>query len=167
MTDLVKPTGYPASIFGVIQILRSCPRKKKLFKLKKSKTPTFDVPFTSRTVPVLNLSALNLNLKGWKYDLHHCFIDKENVHAYLRKMTNKFTQNNHHTKDNTYNDLHHLRNNKNIVLVSGDKESSIVVMNKVDYGKKVNGMIKEGIKEGKYEMTRDTTRKDLEKLPLS
>ena len=80
-------------------------------------------------------------------------------------MTNKFTQNNHHTKDNTYNDLHHLRNNKNIVLVSGDKESSIVVMNKVDYGKKVNGMIKEGIKEGKYEMTRDTTRKDLEKLP--
>ena len=78
-------------------------------------------------------------------------------------MTSKFTQNNHHTKDNLY----HLRNNKNIVLLSGDKESSIVVMNKVDYGKKVNGMIKEGIKEGKYEMTRDTTHKDLEKLPLS
>ena len=82
-------------------------------------------------------------------------------------MANKFTQNNRHTKDNTYHDLHHLRNNKNIALLSEDKESSIVVMNKVDYSKKVNGMINEGIKEGKYEMTRDTTHKDLEKLPLS
>ena len=59
--------------------------------------------------------------------------------------------------------MHHLRNTKNIVLLSGDKETSILVMNKVDYGKKVNGMIK----EGKYEITRDTTHKDLEKLPLS
>ena len=37
-------------------------------------------------------------------------------------------------------------------------------MNKVDYVKKVNRMINEGIRQGKYEMTTDTTHKDLEKF---
>ena len=79
-------------------------------------------------------------------------------------MTNKFTQNIRHTKDNTYHDLRHLRNNKDIVLLSGDKDSSVVVMNKVDYVEKVNGRINEGIQRGKYEMTTGTTYKDLEKF---
>ena len=43
------------------------------------KIPTFDVPFTSATIPVINLSGFNLNLKGLKYDLHHCFIDKSRL----------------------------------------------------------------------------------------
>ena len=104
------------------------------------------------------LSGFNLNLKGLKYGLHHCFIDKsrlvrrniatelgylahcvqmdisseelENFHKYLRLMTNKFTQNIRHTMDNTYHDLRQLRNNKDIVLLSGEKCSSVVVMNK-------------------------------------
>ena len=36
----------------------------------------------------------------------------------------KFTQNIRHTKDNTYHDLRHLRNNKDNVLLSGDKDLS-------------------------------------------
>ena len=147
-------------------------KNKKLFQLKKFKAPKFGVPLTSATVPVINLSGFNLNLKGLNYGLHHCFIDKsrlarkniaieleylahtvqkhissenlENFHEYLHKMTNKFTQNIRHTKDNTYNHLRHLRSNKDIVLLSGDKDSSVVIMNKVDYVKKVNGMINEG-----------------------
>ena len=79
-------------------------------------------------------------------------------------MTNKFTQNIRHTKDNTYHHLHHLRSNKDIVLLSGNKDSSVVIMNKADYVKKVNGMINEGIRQGKYEMTADTNHKDLEKF---
>ena len=47
-------------------------------------------------------------------------------------MTNKFNQDIRCTKDNTYHDLHHLRNNKDIVLMSRDKYSTAVVMNKVD-----------------------------------
>ena len=69
-------------------------------------------------------------------------------------MTNKFTQNICHAKDNTYHDLHHLRNNKDIVLLSGDKDSYVVVINKADYVKNVNGMINEGIQQGKYELLR-------------
>ena len=99
-------------------------KNKLLFQLKKFKTPKFDVPLTSATVTVLNVSGLYLNLKGLKYSLHHCFIDKsrlvrrniateleylvhtvqrdissqnlENFHGYVRKMTNKFTQNIRH-----------------------------------------------------------------------
>ena len=79
-------------------------------------------------------------------------------------MTNKFTQNIRHTKDNTCHDLHHLRNNKDIVILSGVKDSSVVVMNIVDFVKKVGGMINEGIQQGKYEMTTDTIHEDLEKF---
>ena len=88
----------------------------------------------------------------------------ENFHEYLRKMINKFTQNICHTNDNTYHDLRHLRNKKDIVLLSKDKYTSAVVLNKVYYVKKVNGMINEGIKQGKYEITTDTTHEDLEKF---
>ena len=90
--------------------------------------------------------------------------DLENFHEYLRKMTNKFTQNICHTKDNTYHDFCHLRNNKDIALLSGDKDSSVVVMNKVDYVEKVNSMINENIRQDKYEMTTDSTHEDLEKF---
>ena len=167
-------------------------KNKKLFQLKKFKTLTCDVPFNSATVPVINLSGFNLNLKDLKYGLHHCFIDKSRLvrrnietelkylshtaekdissedlkhfHEYLRKMTNKFTQNICHARDNTYHDLRHLRNNKDIVLLSGDKDSSAVVINKVYYVKNVNGMINEGIQQGKYEIITDTTHEDLEKF---
>ena len=37
-------------------------------------------------------------------------------------------------------------------------------MSKVDYVKKVTGMINEGIPQGKCRMTMDTTHKDLEKF---
>ena len=43
------------------------------------KAPTFDDPLTSAIVPVINLSGFNLNLKGLKYGLHHCFIDKSRL----------------------------------------------------------------------------------------
>ena len=147
-------------------------KNKKLFQLKKFRTPTFDVSLTSATIPAINLSGFNLNLKDLKYGLHHCFIDKsrlgrraistdyeylahtfqkyissedlEKFHEYLCKMTNKFTQTISHTKDNTYHDLHYLRNNKGIVLLSGDKDSPVVVMNKVDSIKSVHDMINHG-----------------------
>ena len=144
-------------------------------------------------------------MKDFKYSLHHCFIDKtklvrrnitteleylvhtvqkdilleelEKFHEYLLKMTNKFTQSIFHTRDNAYHDLRHLRSNKDIallsvekdfpvviVLLAEEKDFSAVVKNKVDYVKKVNNMINEGIQHGNEEMTTDTTYEDLEKF---
>ena len=78
----------------------------------------------------------------------------EYVHEDLRKMTNKFTQNVYHTKDDTYRNLRHLIQNNFIVLLAGDKDSLVVVMNKNDYILKVDNMINEGIQKGKYEWTK-------------
>ena len=108
-----------------------------------------------------------------KYSLHHSFIDKnryikrdlgveletlaanvdefvfpevkEEFHQFLRNTTNTLTNNVYHTKDDTCNKTKSLRDNKNIVILSGDKDSSIVIMNKKDYNKKVEEMINEGI----------------------
>ena len=108
-----------------------------------------------------------------KYDLHHSFIDKnrfikrdlgveleslatnvdefvspevkEEFHQFLRNTTYTLTNNVYHTKDDTYNKTKSLRDNKNIVILSENFDSSIVKMNKKDYDKKVEEMINEGI----------------------
>ena len=54
-------------------------KNKKLFQLKKFKTPKSGVPFISTTVPVISLSGFNLNLKDLKYGINHCFIDKSRL----------------------------------------------------------------------------------------
>ena len=38
-----------------------------------------------------------------------------------------------------------IRENRDIVKLSGDKDSSIVIMNKKDYNRKIDDMINEGI----------------------
>ena len=129
-------------------------------------------------------------MDGLKYGLNHCFVDKnkfirrniavelenlsnsinrfvqndekEAFHEFLCKYTNKFTQNVYHSKDDTFNKLKSLRNNDDIVILAGDKDSSVVIMNKTDYQNKVNSMIEEGIQQRKYNITDDTTLKDLE-----
>ena len=48
--------------------------------------------------------------------------DKENFQEFLRSATNTITQNVYRTKDSTYNLLKPLQRNKDIVLLSGDKD---------------------------------------------
>lgn len=91
-------------------------------------------------------------------------------------MANKFTQSIFHTRDNAYHDLRHLRSNKDIALLSVEKDFPVVivlpavekdfsaVVKKFDYVKKVNNMINEGIQHGNEEMTNNTTYEDLEKF---
>ena len=47
------------------------------------------------------------------------------------------------------------------MVLSGDKDSSVVILPKAKYIEKVENLIKEGIREGKYEKTCDTTTPDL------
>ena len=143
----------------------------------------------TKTVPIINLSSFSGNLDGLKYGLKHCFVDKnkfvrrdiatefENLansvdnfiaqnekelfHEFLRKNTDRFTRNIYHAKDTTYSSLQELRNNPDIVILAGDKDSSVVLMNRCDYEAKVNAMIEEGITQGKYEKTDDSTHNDL------
>ena len=48
-------------------------------------------------------------------------------------------------KNNTFKLLNRLRKNENIVVLSDDKESCMVILNKKDYLNKVNAMINEVI----------------------
>ena len=54
-----------------------------------------------------------------------------------------------------------LINNKDVVILRGDKDSSIVIINKADYVTKMETMIEDGIKNGTYAETDDTTLQHL------
>ena len=56
--------------------------------------------------------------------------DKENFHELLKSATNTFPQNLYRTINNIYNVLKHLKRNKDIVLLSGDKDSSVAILDK-------------------------------------
>ena len=138
----------------------------------------------------MNLSDYDINSSCLKYGLYHSFIGKnrfvkqnldvefeslaasvdefvspevkEEFDQLLRNIIHTLTNNVYHTKDGTFNKTKLLRDNKNIVKLSGDKDSSIVVVNEIDYDKKVEEMIKERIGREKDEETEDYILKELE-----
>ena len=73
----------------------------------------------------------------------------------MRSITNIFTKNILQSKDQTFKKLNALRNNKTIVVLSVDKESCSIILDRDDYIKKVDNMILEGIKDKKYTHTED------------
>ena len=54
------------------------------------------------------------------------------------------------TEDHTYNNLKQLIKSKTLCVLSGDKNSCVILMNKQDYIQKLEAML-EGIKRGTYE----------------
>ena len=70
-------------------------------------------------------------------------------------------QNLYHTKDVYCKSTKELRENKDIIILSGDKDKSVTTMKKVDYEMKIANMINEAIVNGKYKTTEDTTIRDL------
>ena len=115
-------------------------------------------------VPVKNLSDYDTDTSSLKYGLRHSFIDKnkfikrdlavefeslvttadklitleqkEEFHEFLRHTTDLLSQNVYHTKDNTFKETHKIRNNNNVVIPPGDKDSSVIIVNRSDYAKK-------------------------------
>ena len=134
-------------------------------------------------IPVDNLSSYELDVSGLKYGLHQNVADKnrhikrnlavefealsskldpkENFHEYMKSVTNIVSNNVYRDKNNTFKLLNRLRKNENMVVISADKESCTVILNKTDCVNKFNAMISEGISKGKYVETVDSTHKDL------
>ena len=67
-------------------------------------------------------------------------------------------------KDHKCNNLKGLIKNKNLRVLSGDKYSSVIIMNKQEYIQKLEDMLNEGLKTLIYELSTDTTKQDLEIL---
>ena len=74
---------------------------------------------------------------------------KETFHEYLRSSTKVIANNVYQNSVNTFKSLNNLRNNRNIIVLSADKETCTVILNMTDYIKKVNAMIDAGISQGK------------------
>ena len=62
----------------------------------------------------------------------------EHFHEFLSDYTHIFTDNIYATKDYTYHNLRGMIQNKGIVVVKGDKDSSVVIMKKSDYATKLH-----------------------------
>ena len=89
---------------------------------------------------------------------------KEHLHEFLRANADIFTKNVYSTNDNTYKKLQRLMRNKDIAVIPGDKDSSVVIMDKTDYNRKLQHMIDDGIEKGIYAPTTDETLSDLRKF---
>ena len=88
-------------------------------------------------------------------------IQLENFHEFLKGYTDIFSKNVLNSEDFTYKNLKSLIQNQNIVILQGDKYSSVVIMDKSDYTQKLEDMIEEEISKGTYERTNDTALQDL------
>jgi len=75
---------------------------------------------------------------------------------FIRVHSKLFHQNIFST-DYTYKVLQKLASNPDLVVLSGDKDSSVVIMQRADYVNKLETMIEEGVAKGKYVLTEDNT----------
>ena len=86
---------------------------------------------------------------------------KEEFHDFLTGYTDIFIKNINNTKDHTYNNLKRLIKNKNLCVLSEDKDAWII-MNKQDYIQNLEDIINKDIKRGTYDRSTDTGKHDLE-----
>ena len=95
------------------------------------------------------------------------FVDQtkvEDFHELLRVYADIFTKNVHATRDCTYKHLKTLTENKDLVVLSGDKDSCLVILKRSDYDRKLQSMIDEEITNGTYAPTTDWTLTDFKKF---
>ena len=82
----------------------------------------------------------------------------------MRAYSDIFTKNVYATKDLTYGNLKDIIKNDKLVVLSGDKDSRVVIIQREDYDVKLQNMIDDGISQGIYSSTVDTTLSDLKKF---
>jgi len=108
--------------------------------------------------------AANLETLSQKVDSCIPADKKEHFHEFLRGYTDIFINNVNKTTDYTYKNLRGLINDETTVVMKGDKDSSVVIMNRSDYTEKLESMIQDGIRNGTYQETIDTTLQDLKQF---
>ena len=149
------------------------------------KSSTYSTPLINLSSIELTSDEIN----QFKFGLHYSFVDKnkniekhlaanfesladkitenldshkwEDFHEFLRAYVDIFTKNVYATTDYTYKHLKRIVKDLNLLVVSGDIESCVVIMSKSDYQNKMQQMINDGIRDGIYKVTVDNTLDDL------
>ena len=186
--EIITYTIYKAQYHERANSVKS--KSYKLNRLISEKTPpsTFKVPI----VNLSSYDLSELGQKQLHLGLAYSFVDKpkhlkkniaanfeivshrvsksinhdklEDFHEFLRAYTDIFTKHICVTKDFTYKNLKNIIKDENVAILSGDKDSSIVIMQNDDYNHKLQQMIDEGIKNGIYTRTEDNTLNYLRKF---
>ena len=116
----------------------------------------FDKNIDIQTFLAANMEYLADNIKGNIYNKSFKYF-----HEFLCGYTDIFTNNIYATKDPNCHNLRGMIQNNDIVVVQGDKDSSVVIMKKSDYVTKLDTMIDGGIMKGTNIETNDKTLKEL------
>ena len=172
---------FPSQLYVTSRLAHVCLFTNKEKKISDSyKTPIIDLSNTELTLE----ESRQLNLV-----LEYSFVDKtkniekflaanfksiadritdnlqsdqrENVHEFLRAYVDISTKSVYTTLDYTYKHLKRIINDKNLVVVSGDKESCVPFVDKTDYQDKLQKMVDDVIKNGIYKVAEDNTLKHL------
>ena len=97
----------------------------------------------------------------WKIKIRF-FFNLEHFYEFVSGYTNIFTNNIDATKNYTYYNLRGMIQNTDIVVVTGDKHSSIVMVTKSDYITKLDTMTNDSIMKGTYMETTDILKELLQ-----
>ena len=89
---------------------------------------------------------------------------RENFDEFLCAYVDIFTKSVYRTTDYIYKHLKRIVNDTNLVVVSSDKGSCVVLTDKTDYQDKLQTMVDDDIKSVIYKVAEDNTLKDLELL---
>ena len=76
--------------------------------------------------------------------------EKEGFHEFIRTCCDKLTKNVYSIKDYFSSNLKQLIKDDTLVVIPGDKDPCVIIIDKVDYVKKMEEMIKNGIQKGVY-----------------
>ena len=106
-----------------------------------------------------NMESLTDSVKG---NIDHNQL--EHFHEFLSGYTDIFTNNIYVIKVYTSDNLCGMIQNKDIVVVKGDKDSSEFIMKKSDYVTKLDTMIDDGTIKGTYVKTTDNTLKEVSRF---
>ena len=88
----------------------------------------------------------------------------EDFHEFLGAYTDIFTKNVYATKYLTHSTLKNNIKNYKLVVLSGDKDSCVVIMQREDYDMKLQNMVDDGIRQGIYSPSVHTTLSDSKKF---
>ena len=80
-------------------------------------------------------------------------IKTRKTNEFLRGYTDIFTKNVYATKDFTHSNLQNIIKNDKLVLLSGDKDSCVVIIQREEYDMKLQNMVDDVIRKGNYSPT--------------
>ena len=109
------------------------PNIKLTLKESKQLNLGLEFSFVDKNKDIKNFLAANFESIADRITDNLQNDQRENFHEFLRAYVDIFTKSVYTTTDYTYKHLKRIINDKNLVVVSGDNESCVVLIDKTDY----------------------------------